>query len=116
MANYTIRTALDEIETAINRDEKDDALAILQSARDVLTASPEPVTPAKERLRRELEAADIALDEIDSFLHVCGFALRGQSCDVDNDVAVVLDAAWSKARDARDNVVTATELLTEVAS
>lgn len=113
MADLAIST-LDAIENAINRDERGDALAIVQNARDALAATPDPVTRAK-RLRAELDAADIAIDAVDSFLHVCGFALRGQDCDVDRDVAVVLDAAWAKVRDARDRIVAATELLPEVA-
>jgi hypothetical protein len=77
--------------------------------------APAARAPAKQRLRAELAGAHLALDEIDSFLHVCGFALRGQACDVDNDVAVVLDAAWSKVKEARDSIVTATEVLDAVA-
>lgn len=114
MDNLAIST-LDAIESAINRDEKGDALAIVQNARDAVTSGSELLSPVK-RLRAELEAADVAIDGVDSFLHVCGFALRGQDCDVDRDVAVVLDEAWAKVREARDRIVTAIDLLPEVAN
>jgi hypothetical protein len=80
-------------------------------AKDVVSE----VAPAKERLRRELEAADIALDEIDSFVHVCTFALRGQDCDVDRDVAVVLDEVYGRSVSARERIQNALDLLQEVA-
>ncbi|HWK52683.1 MAG TPA: hypothetical protein VNR40_22475 [Steroidobacter sp.] len=71
--------------------------------------------PTIQAARVALRDARCALDTVDSFLHVSIFALRGQGCDVDHDVAVVLDEAWGKVSDARDRIVIALEQLPEVA-
>src|SRR5688572_5907664 len=115
MANLAIST-LDAIEVAINRDEKGDALAILQNARDVLTvAAPKPVTPTlKQRLNVELDAAHMAMDQADNFVHVCNFALRQQDCDVDGAVADVLDTVYEKIEQARAAIMNVLDMLPEV--
>lgn len=115
MAELTIRSALDAIEVAINKDDCGDALAILQNAREVLIDSEESVAPPEQRMRVELDDAHLAMEEADSFISVCGLALSG---DVDNeiarDVARVLDAVYDRLKAARQAMVNATGMLPEV--
>jgi len=89
-------------------------------APSVSEASPptaQPVTPSlKQRLNVELDAAHLAIDEADSLVHVCNVALRHQACDVDTDVARVLDIAYDKIKAVRDAIMNAVDLLPEVAS
>ena len=61
-----------------------------------LTA-PDPGAPIEQQLRVELGNADLAIDEIDSFIHVCNFALRH----------------WDRVREARDRIQSAIDLLPE---
>lgn len=79
------------------------------------TPAVEPVTPSlRQRLNVELDAAHLAMEDADSFIHVCNLALRQQDCDVDADVARVLDTIYDKVKAARDSIMNVIDMLPEV--
>jgi hypothetical protein len=107
----TFLSTLSAIEDAINRDERGDALAILQNARDVLTAGdPEPVTGIHS-LRDKLDSAHLAIDHVDDFIAITVDALHRQDCDRDGACATVLEGAAKELDHARDQLQEAFDLL-----
>jgi hypothetical protein len=107
--------ALDAIAAALSRGEEAEALAILSNARDVLANAPGEITPSlKQRLNAELDAAHLAMDRADNFVHVCNVALRQQDCDIDGAVADVLDSVYERIETARTAIMNVIDLLPEV--
>lgn len=75
----------------------------------------EPVTPTlKHCLGVELDAANLAIDQADNFVHVCNFALRQQDCDIDAAVVDVLDTVYEKIERARRTIQNILDMLPEV--
>lgn len=56
--------------------------------------------PPASKLRRALDDLDL----VDSFVNLSIFALRSQDCEVDTDVAAVLDVAYERITDIRERV------------
>lgn len=116
MAEINILSTFRAIEDAINRKEPKRALVILQHACHVIAAdAPIQGQPQlKERMLSQLDATREALEGVDSLARVCGLALRAQSDDECNDVAVALHSIGGKVRNAQACLNDAMHMLPEL--
>lgn len=82
-------------EDLVNRDEKGDALATLAKAKKCVELAAKPADADQLQLKRLVVSAACSIAQADSLISVSAKALREQRCEVDNDVANVLEeSAW----------------------
>lgn len=84
-------------------------VAAPQAAHKLLSGS----ATAQALLRDKLDDARSAVEEIDSFIHVCRLALEAHGCELGTDVGAVLRVAHDKAKVAGNSVKGALGLLWE---
>lgn len=99
-AGAYIRQLLQLVEDFINLDERGEALGMLAKAKRCMELAATPVTPPTE-VARDLQIkglviqASASISQADSLISVSAKALREQDCEIDTDVANVLEeSAW----------------------